>query len=465
MMTTTTSGTGFGQLRARVQAELLARMPDHIERLRWSREQIEAAQRQGLRALLGHAIRHSPFHRRRLAGVDARRFELADLGSLPVMTKADMMDSLDEVFTPSRLNRDLVEQALAATMAEPIPILGEYTALASGGTSGQRGVFVSDREALVGYLSSLSRPLMARMQAMGGPPPGGLPIVMVSAASAVHGTRSAIAWTAGEQMPLRVIPVPVTLPLPQIVERLNALQPPVLYGYTSMLGQLAAEQRAGRLQIAPMSISSTSETLTPEMRASIAEAFGAPIVDIFGCSEGLVGTSAPGDELLVFNSDLCIVELVDGHNRPVPAGVASAKVLLTNLCNRTQPLIRYELADSFIAQRDADEHGHLRATVRGRMDEVLRYQGVEIHPHVVRTVMIRSPEILDFQVRQTPQGMHVDALAVAQIDCEQLAEHLAQALAEAGLRDPAVTVRGVDHLERIPGSGKLRRFLPTPAPA
>src|SRR5215472_3790922 len=290
-MATTTAGTSFERLRASVQAELIARVPDQIGRLRWSREQIEAAQRDGLRALLAHAIENSPFHRHRLAGIDPSHFELADLPSLPVMTKAEMMDSLDAVFTDSRLSRSLAEQALAATVAEPVPILGEYVAVASGGCSGQRGLFVSDREALVGTFSSLSRWQMARMLALGGPPPGGLPIVMVGAASAVHVTGSAPAWSVGGQLPY--IAVPATLPLAEIVQRLNSLLPPILYGYAAMLGRLAAEQHAGRLRIAPVAVTTTSETLTPGIRAAIAEAFGAPIVDIFGSSEGLVGTSAP----------------------------------------------------------------------------------------------------------------------------------------------------------------------------
>jgi len=56
----------------------------------------------------------------------------------------------------------------------------------------------------------------------------------------------------------------------------------------------------------------------------------------------------------------------------------------------------------------------------------------------------------------------VEALAVAPVNSDRLAEHLVQALAAAGLQDPAVSVRIVDHLERMPDTGKLRRFLPLP---
>jgi phenylacetate-coenzyme A ligase PaaK-like adenylate-forming protein len=172
--------------------------------------------------------------------------------------------------------------------------------------------------------------------------------------------------------------------------------------------------------------------------------------------------TAPNDDVLVFNSDLCIVELVDDENQPVPLGVPSAKVLLTNLYNSTQPLIRYELTDSFVQQHDAPDHGHLRAKVRGRAEEVLHYNCVDIHPHVVRSAMVQCPEILDYRVRQTRQGMDLQALAVAPVDSDRLAEQLVQALAAAGLQDPDVRIRIVDHLERMPDTGKLRRFLPLP---
>ena len=74
-----------------------------------------------------------------------------------------------------------------------------------------------------------------------------------------------------------------------------------------------------------------------------------------------------------------------------------------------------------------------------------------------------SSEILDYRVRQTPRGIDVEALAVVPINSDRLAEHLALALAEAGLNDPAVSIRIVDHMERIADTGKLRRFIPLPS--
>src|SRR5690349_5405915 len=111
MTTETPIRTDFHRLRASGQARMLGLAPGHIERLGWSRQQIEACQRDGLRTLLAHAIAHSPFHRQRLRGIEPGRFELADLSTLPVMTKSAMMRSFDDVLTDRRLTRGLVEEA------------------------------------------------------------------------------------------------------------------------------------------------------------------------------------------------------------------------------------------------------------------------------------------------------------------------------------------------------------------
>jgi phenylacetate-CoA ligase len=87
---------------------------------------------------LTRAIERSPFHARRLRGVDPGRFELADLARLPVMTKTQMMENFDTVITDRRLTREVVERHLARAVAEPSLLLGDYVSLVSGGSSGLR---------------------------------------------------------------------------------------------------------------------------------------------------------------------------------------------------------------------------------------------------------------------------------------------------------------------------------------
>ena len=461
MPTTTTSKNSFRALRDDLQESLLASFPEHVARLGWSRAEIAAHQRHQLSALLAHAVEHSPFHARRLRGIDPDAVEPGDLSRLPVMTKTEMMRDLDDVFTDRRLTRSEVEGALAAAGPEPATLLGSYLALASGGSSGTRGVFVVDRPGGVQFFGSLTRGLVARLEAMGGPPPGGLPIAMVAAGSPVHATGiAAPLCEGGTDLPFRFLGVPVTLPLGEIVDRLNALQTPALYGYPSVLARLAGEQRAGRLRISPVVVTCTSETCTPELRAAISAGFEAPVIDSFGSTEGLVGASMPDADVISFADDGCIVELVDENHHPVPPGTPSSAVLITNLSNRVQPLIRYELTDTFVRQSDTADHGHLRAQVQGRSDDDFRYGEVTIHPLVIRSVLVGSADVLEYQVHQTRTGIDVTAVGERTLDVDALRRRLEGALSAAGLPDADIAVHPAPTLDRDPLTGKLRRFVP-----
>ncbi|MGY1640991.1 phenylacetate--CoA ligase family protein [Geodermatophilus sp. SYSU D00703] len=451
------------RLREDLQRELLSGYDDLIPRTAWGRDRIRAHQRVRLRALLRHAVRRSPFHADRLAGVDVDRVDPSDLSALPVMSKTDLVAHFDDVVTDRSVTRDRVEAALARAEAAVAALPGSVLAMTSGGSSGPRGVFVLDLPASRQFFGALSRGLVAQLRARGAPP-GGLRIAMVGAGSPVHATGAACWLTAGGELPFHLLSVPVTQPLDVIVDRLGALQPDALYGYPTMLARLAHEQRSGRLRIAPSVVTCTSETLTPDLRATIRAGFGVPVADTFGSTEGLVGTSAPDDDVLVFAEDGCIVELVDDADRPVPPGTPSAALLVTTLENRLQPLVRYRLADCFTEQPPLPAPGHLRARVEGRCDDVLLFGDVLLHPVVVRSVLAHRPEVVDYRVRQTPHGIAVEALPCPGADRTGLRTALeiglTGALARAGLPAAEVTVRTVEDLPRDARTGKLRRFVP-----
>jgi phenylacetate-CoA ligase len=456
---TTATGTGVDALRARYGEAFGARLPDHVRRLPWDAGRLAAHQRERLRALLACAIGRSPFHARRLTGIDPGRFGLDDLAGLPVMSKEQMMADWDELATDRRLTRARVEQHLAACAEEPGLLYGRYVCLVSGGSSGLRGMFVQTIEEFAEFSASVLRRLVARLAAAGPPPPDGIPVALIGAASPVHASGFAAA-AAAAGYPVRAISAPATLPLADLVRRLNQVRPLVVLGHTSKLALLAGEQRASRLAIAPVSVTAMGEQLTETNRAVISDAFGLPLIDQFTSTEGLVGHSDPGGAVLRFASDMCLAELVDEDNRPVPDGTPSAKVLLTNLYNHTQPLIRYELTDRFTGHPADPGSGLLRATVEGRADDTFRYGAVAVDPLVIRSVMVRTPTALEYQVRQTNGGIDVAVVASGQLDHAALAAALGQSLRAAGLLGPQVRVRQVPDIARHPETGKARRFIP-----
>ena len=130
-----------------------------------------------------------------------------------------------------------------------------------------------------------------------------------------------------------------------IVAGLNAWQPENLIAYASMARVLADEQLATHFQISPIAVMSASEVLTQESRAKIERAWGCQPFDVYAATETAAIASECARHRLHFFEDLVITEVVDEANRPVPPGEFGAKLLVTVLFSRTQPLIRYEMSD------------------------------------------------------------------------------------------------------------------------
>jgi phenylacetate-CoA ligase len=452
-------GTPFAELREQYHQLLAERFSDRAGRLAWRTDELAAHQRAGLRRVLAHAREHSPFYARRLASVDVDRFEIQDLAGLPVLGKPELMHELDDVFTDRRLSRGLIEQALATTGPEPVPIFGRYLAQVSGGSSYHRGLFVSDLDNTVDgalcVLRSTSSPGSA-------PPAGGLRIAMIAAGSSVHGTGLVSALNPPGAGPAAIVSVPAILPIDEIVRRVEEIDPHVLSGYPTVLARLAQERSSGRLRAEPYRIQTTSERLTPALRRIIDQGFGAPIIDVFGCTEGLMGVTAPGGTSFTFNSDLMITELVDEEDRPVPPGTRSSAVLLTSIGNLTQPLIRYRLTDR-LRQTSSEGSALLQAAVDGLDVTLFRYHDVAVHPFGISAALLRRTDLLDYQIIQTAGGVQVAVIADHTADLDELRHEVAGVLVAAGLDHPEVVVVQVAELGRYRDSGKVSRYVPLDA--
>lgn len=449
----------YEDIRQRHLEDWLAAVGPVMERTTWSLAQIEEHQESALRRLVARALHCSPWHAERLAGINVDGLRLADLASLPTMTKQDVIEHFDDVVTDRRITKEGAEAHLGALDGDAY-FLDDLHVVASGGSSGERAVFVYGWDAWAQAHLGLGRrivELFGQVDVGDGP----VTVGVVAAGNATHMT-SAVAATFRSQM-VETHPFPVSLPLTDIVDGLNALQPLVVMAYASMLGVLAAEAEAGRLRISPRRIVTTSEPLLPEVRALAERVFGAPIANCWGTTEG--GVLAVGcwqSSGMHLNEDLAIVEPVDTRGAPVPPGQPAAKVFITNLYNDTMPLIRYELTDEVeLLEEPCPCGANTRrvADVQGRTDDLFTYGTVAVHPHVIRSVLGRHAAVITYQVVQTRHGVDVVARATESLDVGALHTQLQHALAEAGVGDPHVRVRIAD-IERHESTGKLRRFIP-----
>lgn len=374
----------YEELRRRHVADARALEPRLAERLEWSAAALAAHRRYRLRALVRFAIQHSPWHRARLHDVNLDTLTEESLPALPVMRKADLMQHFDEVVTDPRLTLETVNDHLDDVEAGHDGYLFDrYTAITSGGSSGMRGVFVYDWEAWATYYLSTSRTFRRFVNGLGS---SAVPVeARVASSHLSHASAASGRTFAGLHFKIHVFPP--TRPVHEIVAGLNDVQPTVLAGYASALRSLVPEATAGRLRIAPKRVMSASEPLLPDMRQALEEAWGVCVGNLWAASEG-GGLGAPCDEGQThLSDDLFIFEFIDAAGNPTSAGDTSARVLLTNLYNNAQPLIRYEITDQVAVKAELCRCGSAHRCIediRGRQEDAFVYAGITVHPLVLR---------------------------------------------------------------------------------
>ena len=372
---------------------------------------ITARQGRRLNELVAFVRTNSQYYAEKYSHLPDR---ITDVRQLPPTMKPDLLKYFDDWMTDPEITRAGVEAFIADKSLIGHHYLGRYFVCTTSGTTGVPTMLVHD----AGMLALSSAVELARAV-----PTWGLTLRDWGRFAKLGGRVAAVFVTGGHfqgfaSMKRRHLENPrrektarmfsALSPLPEIVEGLNHYQPAMLAAYPSSLALLAEEQEAGRLHINPVLVLPTGETLTPSVREHIESAFHAHVRQNYGASELPVIAYDCGRGGLHINADWVIFEPVDESFQPVSSGQASHKVLITNLANRVQPFIRYEMGDRVTVNPDPCPCGSIlpSITVEGRNDDILRFidlngHSVAIMPMALWSVIKDTPGVYRFQAIQT----------------------------------------------------------------
>ena len=297
------NGADTPEIRSRHVARFHELATELRSRIDWPAHRLGEERTSRLRALVATAVQRSPWHRSRLSGIDIGSLTEADIVRLPTMTKSDLMDNFDEIVTDPRVTLAQCEAALEGRSGGDY-LFGEYRVVASGGSSGRRGVFVYGWDAWATCYASIVR--FQQRDWNSDPRLAGVAraTAVLGASGGSHMSAALGRTFSSDDDPRHAIPV--DQPIEVIVARLNELNPTILMGYSSFLAMIAGEADARRLRIAPRRVVAISEPLLPEARAVIERTWGVPVANGYGMSEG-VFTGACGQSMHL-PDDLCIVE-------------------------------------------------------------------------------------------------------------------------------------------------------------
>lgn len=416
---------------------------------RWSRQRLEAYQRQLLDELRAYTYQHSRFYQQFHNGLFDR-----PLQDLPVLTKNRVMESFDELVTDRAVHIDEVRRM----QGKESLYLGHYRVNVTSGSSGVPGVFLFGEGEWAAIMASYAR----------GQQWGGIEIGLLHShkfAFVLSPMPQHMSYRVSRTMRspwARMLHLSATEPLESIVQQLNDWQPEVLGTYASMARFLAVEQIAGRLHIQPHQIFSSADVLTDETRNLIVQAWGQQPHNEYAATETAVIAAECEYGRLHVSEDLLIVENVDDLNNPVPPGEFGSKLLVTVLFNRTQPLIRYQLHDSVKMSSEACECGRPYTCIeriQGRLEEILHLptrsgEVIAVPPLAFHQVM-DAISAGSWQIVHRDDGLHILLAGREGGESDSaVAQSLWRMLERLGVEKPAIQI---EHVQTIPRSagGKL----------
>ncbi|WP_375482302.1 hypothetical protein [uncultured Mycobacterium sp.] len=454
--TDATSGGDYEQLVRRQRAELQDAYLKGVRRLRWDAGRLAAERERRLRELLVWAADRSPFWRERLAGRDLPSFTESDLPSLPVLTRAEMMAEFDRVVTVPGLTLARVQQHVDQLDGDGY-LDDEYRAIVTSGYTGTEAVHVYGWDAFVTFVMQGSRWTGRRGEA-----PDAV-LAQAFSTSARHESGIFHAFSTFESGGPASHCFGGTQPLDDIVEGLNNARPAVqaLQAWPSLMRELALEAIKGRLTIKPAWVSVAGEVCTEPVRAAVRAAWGFEPSEFWGCSEGTYAFPCGVGEGMHVADDLVILEPADADGNVVPYGQPAERLLLTNLFNLTQPLIRYDLVDAVTMSDEPCPCGcaHRRITaVNGRIDGVFEYESGAVVPRAAfEQTVLATPGVANFFVGKTQRGVDVSVVTDGSCGLQHLRTELIDVLRRHGAPESDVGVQEVGSIDRL-WSGKSKQF-------
>lgn len=416
---------------------------------RLQRFQQRAAQR-----LVRYAVEHSAFYRELYAGKP-----LDDLSVLPTIDKRTMMDNFS-AFNTAGLDKDeLIEFALQMERSKDFLhyFKERYVVGLSSGTSGAKGLVLTPR--------ALAERLPAVFLARSGVPLTLLPFRIIFILR-VH--NQAFANIDSPLITLRYLHSMTAVD--QIVDQINSVHANVLMAPPSVMRLIGAQATAIRDPLKLLMC--YAEVLGDDDAAAIKQAFGAPLIQLYQASEGLIGSSCTAGRLHV-NEDLVVLEALDEHGQPAPPGKPCHKLLVTTLYNRLQPLIRYQLNDLLVLGQGCPCGSGFRVIERvlGRSDDLFWFERADGSGHqylfpdiTARYVMNACELVREYQVEQTAYDHVIVRLVTLPgrfAEAAPLVEHnLHRLFDEYGCKQPRIDV--VDQPPQLnANSQKLRRIART----
>ncbi len=356
-----------------------------LEQSQWlTAEQIARLQQQRLQHFIADISQHSPYYQQLFAGHGLSASDIssvADLSKLPFLTKQLITDN---------------QQTLCS---EPQKQLQRYN---TGGSSGVPLIFYMGKD-------RVSHDVAAKLRATRWWGVNiGDPEVVLWGSPIELGKQDRLKKVRDSLFRSYLLPAFEFTPahIQAYLQQLQQLKPAMLFGYPSVIHQLAlaAEERQLDLsQLAVKVVFVTSEMLFEHQREVIERVFHCPVANGYGARDaGFIAHQCPAGSLHISAEDI-IVEIIGEDGQVMPVG-ETGEIVITHLQTQAFPFVRYRTGDMGQLSSTPCKCGRglpVLAHVSGRTtDFMLTTAGDKLHALSLIYVLRDLSEIRQFKIVQ-----------------------------------------------------------------
>jgi phenylacetate-coenzyme A ligase PaaK-like adenylate-forming protein len=440
-----------------LKAYMTVRLRRKVRRM--SRRQIEEYHLRRFRKFVRFVAKRSPYYQRIIEerGIDPARAVVEDF---PVLTKQDLIEHFDEISTDPAVTTKRVKAFLARSRDPRELMAGQYRVLHTSGTSGVLcfTVYAPDDwlQGVIHFERLVRLSLRKKKMAFVAATQGHFAGVSMAASPAL--------WLSKIFYPTRLFDI--NQPTADIVKGLNEWDPRIITGYAGALRMLAEVKEKGELTASPSLLTAGGEPLTKRDQLYIESVFGTHVRNTYAASEHLfMGFDLHHGPGMYLIEDNLIFDLKDDCT------------LVTNLFNKTLPLIRHRM-DDVLRPAPPQLRGYGSYTiideVVGRQEEAPVFHNEDgeedwIHPIVIVEFYVKGLRafqlhVVDrdsfrFHVVLDPRLNDVEAADVER----EIGERLRELLAQKRMGNVRFEIQRVDELGLDPRTGKFRLIVPAVA--
>jgi phenylacetate-CoA ligase len=316
----------------------------------WSRIQIDDFQNKRLRLLIAHAYENVPYYREQMDKIGLQPSDIQtkeNLKQMPVVTKDLIKKEGIQKFTAANISaKHVVKSASSGSTGEPLHFLITKQAYSMNIAANLRGWYSTGwrlGDKYVKLSQNLRKDSVKQLQD----------------------------WMTNNKY-LATNPL-IDENYEFILQQIEKYKPKVIRCYPDPLVFIARYKKEhSKFQYSPNAITTTGNTLFPEIRKEIEDAFGCKVFDSYSCEGTSCIFECPSHTCYHSTEEYGISEVVDESGKTLKTGVG--KLISTDLWNFVHPFIRYDTQDLVDIDDSHCECGrnHLKILrILGRDNEVL----------------------------------------------------------------------------------------------